>query len=172
MISVEDIVSSLLRDAKINDYAGKDPFDGLNSKFFYFFPRANTGLLGLFWTQLHKRSAINFRTVFFVPDKRNPKGIGLFILGLLENYQSTNEQSYLDEAVELANWLLTQQSDRTLWGHSCWGYHFDWNARAFFVPKGKPNVITTVYVAQALWALGEIINSDKYREPAIDSANF
>lgn len=172
MISVEDIVSSLLRDAKINDYAGKDPFDGLNSKFFYFFPRAKTGLLGLFWTQLHKRSAINFRTVFFVPDKRNPKGIGLFILGLLENYQSTNEQSYLDEAVELANWLLTQQSDRTLWGHSCWGYHFDWNARAFFVPKGKPNVITTVYVAQALWALGEIINSDKYREPAIDSANF
>jgi hypothetical protein len=72
----------------------------------------------------------------------------------------------------LADWLLTQQSDKSLWQHSCWGYHFDWNARAFFVPKGKPNVITTIYVAQALYALSEVTNESKYLDPAIDSAHF
>uniref|UniRef100_UPI002355F0D9 aspartate-semialdehyde dehydrogenase n=1 Tax=Pseudoalteromonas sp. TaxID=53249 RepID=UPI002355F0D9 len=109
---------------------------------------------------------------FGIPKKRNPKGIGLFILGLLEDYKATNEQVYLDEAIQLADWLLTQQSDRELWQHSCWGYHFDWNARAFFVPKGKPNVITTIYVAQALYALSEITGEAKYSEPALDSAHF
>ena len=162
----------LLQQAITNNYSGADPFDGLNSKLFELFPRLKKGVIGLAWIQLHKRLAVNLRPLFGVPKKRNPKGIGLFILGLLEDYKVTNEQTYLYEAIELADWLLTQQSDKTIWQHSCWGYHFDWNARAFFVPKGKPNVITTIYVAQALYALSEVTNDKKYSEPAIDSAHF
>ena len=162
----------LLQQAITNNYSGADPFDGLNSKLFELFPRLKKGVIGLAWIQLHKRLAVNLRPLFGVPKKRNPKGIGLFILGLLEDYKVTNEQTYLDEAIVLADWLLTQQSDKTIWQHSCWGYHFDWNARAFFVPKGKPNVITTIYVAQALYALSEVMNDKKYSEPAIDSAHF
>jgi len=107
-----------------------------------------------------------------VPRKRNPKGIGLFILGLLEDYKRTQESDYLSEAIKLADWLLTQQSDINIWQHACWGYHFDWNARAFYVPKGKPNVITTIYVAQALYALSEVTGEEKYRAPALDAAHF
>ncbi|KKL87839.1 hypothetical protein LCGC14_1930720 [marine sediment metagenome] len=163
---------TILKLAQKDEYAGQDPFDGLNSKLFDIFPSFKKGLVGLAWIQLHKRSAINLRPICAVPKKRNPKGIGLFILGLLEDYKATNDQIYLGEAIKLADWLLTQQSDITIWQHSCWGYHFDWNARAFFVPKGKPNVITTVYVAQALYALSEITKNKKYSEPAIDSAHF
>ncbi|ATD02918.1 hypothetical protein PTE01_27670 [Pseudoalteromonas tetraodonis GFC] len=170
--SIQVITKKLIRDVRKLNYAGQDPFDGLNSKFFNCFPRFKKGLVGLAWIQLHKRSAINLRFLFGVPKKRNPKGIGLFILGFLEDYKATNEQKYLHEAIELADWLLTQQSDKTIWQHSCWGYHFDWNARAFFVPKGKPNVITTIYVAQALYALSEVTNESKYLDPAIDSAHF
>ena len=129
------ITRKMFNKAKSNSYAGQDPFDGLNSKLFELFPRFKQGIVGLAWIQLHKRLAINLRPLCAVPKKRNPKGIGLFILGLLEDYKATNEQIYLDEAIKLADWLLTQQSDKSIWQHSCWGYHFDWNARAFLYLK-------------------------------------
>lgn len=164
--------AEILRASNESHYAGQDPFDGLNSKFFDLLPLLKKGIFGLVWIQFNKRSMLNLRPILGVPKKRNPKGIGLFILGLLEDYSRTGEQSYLDEAVSLGDWLLTQQSDQTQWHHACWGYHFDWNARAFYVPKGKPNVITTIYVAQALFALGKVTRNEKYSAPALDAANF
>jgi|TARA_R110001583_G_scaffold193801_1_gene363125 hypothetical protein len=167
-----EISNQILVNAKFHNYKGQDPFDGLNSPIFDFFPFLKHGLFGLIWIQFHKRSAINFRPLCLVPKMRNPKGIALFILGLLEDYRIYQDVNYLNEAIKLADWLLTQQSEISLWKHSCWGYHFDWNARAFFVPKGKPNIITTIYVAQALYALSEVTGDNKYRVPALDSAHF
>lgn len=164
--------TEVLKASKYDDYSGYDPFDSLNSKFFTAFPKLKKGLFGLAWTQVNKRSIFNLRPLLAVPRKRNPKGIGLFILGLLEDYKRTQENDYLTEAIKLADWLLTQQSDKNIWRHACWGYHFDWNARAFYVPKGKPNVITTIYVAQALYALSEVTGEEKYRAPALDAAHF
>lgn len=167
----------ILANVQRNNYAGQDPFDGLNSYFFKPVPKLKKGLLGLAWIQFHKRSIFNLRSFFAIPAGRNPKGIGLFILGLLEDFKRTQVQSYLTEAIELGDWLLTQQSNlssegEALWQHACWGYHFDWNARAFYVPKGKPNVITTIYVSQALYALGQVTGVRKYIDVALDSANF
>lgn len=164
--------AKVLKASSHQGYSGQDPFDSLNSKFFTAFPKLKKGLFGLAWIQLNKRSIVNVRKLLGVPEMRNPKGIGLFILGLLEDYKRTQENDYLAEAIKLADWLLTQQSDFKQWQHACWGYHFDWNARAFFVPKGKPNVITTIYVARALYALSEVTGEQKYREPALDAAHF
>ncbi|MGR5130760.1 aspartate-semialdehyde dehydrogenase [Vibrio alfacsensis] len=169
---IKAISQTTLESAKQNDFAGYDPFDSLNSVFFTQLPRLKKGIFGLAWIQFNKRSIINFRPLLGVPKKRNPKGVALFLMGLLEDYQRTNDAVYLNQAIELGDWLLTQQSDKNEWKHACWGYHFDWKARAFFVPTGKPNVITTIYVAQALYALSEITSENKYREPALDSANF
>jgi hypothetical protein len=169
---LKGITEKILSNAQKNNFAGQDPFDGLNSRFFTWFPKLKKGLVGLAWTQLNKRSIINLRAGLAIPKGRNPKGIGLFILGLIEDYKCTNDSKYLIEAESLADWLLTQQSDRSQWQHACWGYHFDWNARAFYVPKGKPNIITTIYVAQALYALSEITGDEKYSEPALDAAHF
>lgn len=72
----------------------------------------------------------------------------------------------------LADWLITQRSDAQTWQHSCWGYHFDWQARAFYVPAGKPNIITTCYVARALYALGEEVGDDRLIDVALDAARF
>ncbi len=167
-----EINEEILHSSIKNKFVGYDPFDGLNSYFFKSRSSIKRGLLGLIWIQLNKRSIINIRPLIGVPALRNPKGIGLFILGLLEDYQRTGENSYLEQAIELADWLLTQQSDISLWQHACWGYHFDWNARAFFVPKGKPNIITTIYVAQALHALGKVTDEQRFIVPALDAASF
>jgi hypothetical protein len=32
---------------------------------------------------------------------------------------------------------------------ACWGYNFPWQAKAFYVPAGKPNAIVTIFAAQA-----------------------
>ncbi len=167
-----EIANELLLASQGDEFKGADPFDGLNSKFFDYFPMLKKGVFGLAWTQVNKRSTINLRPILAVPKMRNPKGIGLFILGLLEDYQRTDNKDYLNTATELADWLLTQQSEKSVWQHACWGYHFDWNARAFYVPKGKPNIITTIYVAQALYTLSEVTGEEKYRNPALDAANF
>jgi len=198
-VSSCELAAVMLEGAQTDDFAGYDPFDGLNSRVFDWLPGLKAGFAGLAWIQFFKRSPINLRPFLGVPKRRNPKGIGLFILGLLEDYQRSQEQAYLDQAIELADWLLTQQCDKAEWQHSCWGYHFDWMARAFFVPKGKPNVITTIYVAQALLKLAQLLEAEvgesntaeasvgeaqgdknglavctakKYREPALDAAHF
>lgn len=163
----------LLQNVQGDNYAGYDPFDGLNSKLIDWSPVLKKSVLGLAWIQFFKRSPINFRPLFAVPKNRNPKGIGLFILGLVNDYKRTGSQDYLQEAVQLGDWLLTQQCDKNEWQHSCWGYHFDWKAKAFYVPKGKPNVITTIYVAQALFALSKVDTSfSRFKNAAFDSANF
>lgn len=172
------VKQEVLSESALDEFSGYDPFDGLNSRLFDVLPSLKKGLVGLAWIQLFKRSPINFRSLAGVPKKRNPKGIGLFILGMLEDYKRTKEAKYLDLSIELGDWLLTQECDKQLWKHSCWGYHFDWKARAFYVPKGKPNVITTVYVSQALLELARILDkqglsgSDRFKAPALDAANF
>ncbi|MGF1765615.1 aspartate-semialdehyde dehydrogenase [Aliivibrio kagoshimensis] len=171
-MSPELIARNTLEQSSQQAFAGQDPFDGLNSSIFTLLPKFKKGLVGLAWTQFHKRSIINFRPLANVEQKRNPKGVALFILGLIEDFNRTNDDSYLNTAIELADWLLTQQSDVSTWKHACWGYHFDWNARAFFVPKGKPNIITTIYVAQALYQLSLLTENTEYQAAAIDSAHF
>lgn len=166
------INTELFDASKSSDFAGYDPFDGLNSRLFNYLPVLKKGLFGLAWIQTNKRSSLNLRPLLGVPKARNPKGVALFILGMLEDYKSSKDERFLREAKELADWLLTQRSDPANWGHACWGYHFDWNARAFYVPKGKPNIITTIYVAQALYALGEALQQEKYIEIAFDAANM
>ncbi len=176
-MNITELNCELIASVQANNFTGLDPFDSLNSRFLEKLPFLRRGVFGLAWIQIHKRSIINFRPLCLVPKGRNPKGIGLFILGLIEDYKRTNDTAYLNDAIELANWLLTVQSNLSVegkaqWLHACWGYHFDWNARAFFVPKGKPNVITTIYVSQALYALGQIADAKQYVDAALDSAHF
>lgn len=163
---------NVLESCKEDSFAGYDPFDGLNSKLFDLFPSLKNSLVGLAWLQFHKRLPINTRSVLGVSKKRNPKGVGLFILGLIEDYKRTGDQSFIDEAIKLADWVIAQRCDEKVWGNSCWGYHFDWKARAFYVPTGKPNVITTIYVSKALLALGETVSNEDYINVAYDSAAF
>ncbi len=171
-MTIININHKILEESRLNEFGGYDPFDSLNSKIFSAIPGLKKGLIGLAWIQFNKRSIFNFRKLLAVPKKRNPKGIGLFILGLLEDYKRSGNADYLNQAIELGDWLLTQQSEPLKWSHACWGYHFDWNARAFFVPQGKPNIITTVYVAKALYTLYETTSEERFLKPALGAADF
>lgn len=169
---ITTIAQQLRINAQQADFAGDDPFDGLNATLFRALPFLQNTWIGLAWTQFHKRSPINLRRLFGIPKKRNPKGVALFISGMVLEYQRTQDSSIPEKAKELANWLTSAMCDQDEWGAPCWGYHFPWKARAFFVPLGKPNLITTVYVSKALFELGKLCNDEKLVEIALSSADF
>ncbi|MGV7241006.1 aspartate-semialdehyde dehydrogenase [Caballeronia sp. M23-90] len=169
---VKSIADLLLDQCRAEDFSGYDPFDGLNSTAFDRVGGNRFSLARIAWLQFHKRSPFNLRKLVGVPKMRNPKGIALIILGLLERCRYERSEFELNEAVALGDWLLTQRADPIVWKHHAWGYHFDWAARAFYVPCGKPNAITTCYVARALYALGEITDARRFTDAAIDAGFF
>ena len=167
-----EITDVLFRFVRDKSFSGYDPFDGLNSSLFQVAGLGKYPLARLAWIQFHKRSPFNFRPMVGVPETRNPKGIALVVLGLLLRYRDTKDKALLEEAINLGDWLLSQRSECEIWGAAAWGYNFDWQARAFFVPKGKPNMITTVYVAQAMEELAAITGFERFAQPLIDAAEF
>lgn len=164
--------NKLFENLKKNDYQGYDPFDFLNSKFFKNSPLNNFYFFRLIWTQIGKRLPFNIRKIIKVPMGKNPKGIALIIQGHILNYKTTKQDYFLQEATKLAYWLLRNTCDSDVWEYPCWGYNFDWQARAFFLKKGTPNIIVTVYVSMALYELGKISNNNEFINNSLNSALF
>ena len=138
--SIDSVFRQLDQYVQKEDFRGWDLFDGLNSKLFKnsFFYRS--ALLRLVWIQFFKRSPLNLRSLARVPKEYNAKGLGLFISGLIAN-----------DRLQEATFLLEQLKDMTCNGFqgTSWGYNFDWQARAFYVPAGKPNIVTSVFAGNA-----------------------
>ena len=171
-MNIEKINQQLLDNLHKENFAGYDVFDGLNSALLKTTGLYKIPIARLAWIQFFKRSPVNFRRLVGVPKRRNPKGIALVILGLLEDYTRKGDSKYLKEATGLGDWLLDNRSDPNRWQHHCWGYHFPWEARAFHVPIGKPNIITTCYVVRSLWELRSQGGDMKFMEAANDAGCF
>ena len=160
---LEKSLHSLYRYIKQEEYGGWDIFDGLNSRIFKSLPLYRTSLLRLAWIQLFKRSPINFRKIAFVPKAFNPKGLALFASGLLLMGED-------DEAMK----ILDQLKGMVCSGYAgtSWGYNFDWQARAFYVPIGKPNIVTTFFVANAFLDYSEAKSKERRAKGSADYADY
>lgn len=151
-------------------YMGWDPYDGLNSKVFHKLPFHETAILRLAWIQFFKRSPINLRSLLKVDKGYNAKGLGLFLSGTCNLY----EMEPRDEHKEKINFLISKIEDLQSKGYSgmCWGYNFDWQARAFFQPQNTPTVVATTYVAYALLDAYDLFKEEKWLEYARSSCDF
>jgi len=163
---------------KKNDYKGWDPYDGLNSKIFQLTPLKKSSLARIYWIQLFKRFPINLRRIFRVPKTHNAKGIALFLTGYCNLYQIINKDKSnignLDEIRNeikyLADLLLSLRSD----GYSgdCWGYDFDWQSKAFFLPKNTPTVVVSSFAVEALINAYKVLKDEIYLNSALSCSNF
>lgn len=152
-------------------FKGWDPYDGLNSKLFQSVPLiSKSRFLRLAWIQLFKRNPINLRKIVGVRKDFNSKGIGLFISGYCNLYKEDPKQEYLDYIILLSDKLLTLQFKD--YSGACWGYNFDWQARAFFQPKGTPTVVATTFNAESLLQAYEITQDQKYLDTATSASKF
>ena len=145
------------------DFKGWDLFDGLNSSLFRRTPFFNSRLIRLAWIQAFKRSPINFRHIAGVPKQHNPKGLALFAAGKLN-------QKRIEEGGALLEILLASRCPD--YKHACWGYNFPWEAKAFYVPRGKPNMVTTVFAAQSLLQGYAMTGNDSWLSAARSACDF
>jgi rhamnogalacturonyl hydrolase YesR len=152
-------------------YKGWDPFDGLSSKVFQSVPFLyRRRFFRLAWIQFFKRSPINFRRLAAVPKEYNAKGLALFLTGFCHLYAKEPSEANKSKIIFLADTILQLQN--TNYSGSCWGYYFDWQARAFFQPANTPTVVATSFVADALWNAYEVTGESRYYEVALSSVDF
>jgi len=141
-------------------FAGYDPYDGLNSRLFQATPLKDSRAARLAWTQFHKRSPVNFRSLVGIPRERNAKAIALFALAALADFRRQPTKENEIAARELLDDLIWT----SLKGFSgaCWGYNFDWQSRSFFAPRGTPTIVPTAFAARALCEAAEVLSRDEY----------
>src|SRR5260370_37745222 len=109
----------LWKGCRAQGFAGHDPYDGLNSRWFQATPLKRSRLARLAWTQFHKLSPINFRPLVRVPRERNSKGIALFALAALADYRRQGSKEAEIEARELLDdlmWMRVKGVSGAAWG--------------------------------------------------------
>lgn len=166
-----------------NGFYGWDPYDGLNSRVFQLLPFVkHSRLCRLMEIQFFKRCLINFRRILSVPKGYNAKGIALFLQGYcnlviaIEKHPELQDtfgtrEDLLQTVQKMADLLISLQS-KGIYRGACWGYNFDWQSKAFYLPKYTPTVVATSFAVEALLSAYELLQEEKYRIVAISSAEF
>ena len=169
-MKIEKLLNQLIEPIERSNYVGWDVFDGLNSKLFKKTFIYKSRFFRLLWIQLFKKSPVNFRGLFFVKKGYNAKGLALFMQGFINLYKATNNIRYFNKGYNLAGILKKIRSKRS--EYYCWGYNFDWESIAYYVPENKPNMIVSSFVAQAFLDLYEVDNNEEWLNIAIDVSKF
>lgn len=162
----ERILNIVTQKLEKADYAGWDPFDGLNSNLFAATPLSAWPMARLAWTQAFKRMPLNLRFMALVPKTANPVTIALAA-------EIKRRQGDVVGALALIERLLSMAtvSGDTTFG---WGYPFAWQAKAFYVEKYEPNIIATAYALRELsnWKQVPAVQDAILRSCAYIAQNF
>ena len=155
---------------ELENFKGWDPYDGLNSWIIQKTLLKKSRFFRLAWIQIFKRNPINLRWIVGVKKEYNPKGLGLFLIGYCNLYKIENKKEYLDKINTLGNKIIKLKTSG--YSGACWGYNFDWQARAFFQPKYTPTVVVTTFISEALIEAYEITKNENYLNEAISASKF
>jgi hypothetical protein len=156
---------------RAHNFAGNDPYDALNSRLFQATPLRHSRIARLVWTQLFKRSPLNFRRLARVPAERNPKGTALFALAALADYRRLRTvEAEADARALLDDLLAARLTGKS--GAGCWGYNFDWQSRSFFAPRGTPTVVATAFAARAFIDAARAFGDESYLQAARSACDF
>ena len=160
----------LLNYCKVNDWAGYDPYDALNSKLFEALPLLDSRIPRLALTQALKRSPINIRRPLLVPKTQNAKAIALFLSALLKlsKAELADQEDLVHPMIDRL--VALRSRDVPYW---CWGYSFAWQTRDMgMVPRGTPNLVCTMFVASALLDAYEQRQDSRCLEMAVSAAEY
>ena len=152
-----------------NDWAGYDPYDALNSQIFNVLPFLNSRIPRLALTQALKRNPVNIRLLLLVPKTINPKAIALFLMAFVK-LAKLGLLAQEDLIATMIDKLIAQRSQES--SYWCWGYSFPWQTRTIIVPKGAPNLVCTVFVANALLDVYELNRENDYLNMATSAAEY
>ena len=100
---------------------------------------------------------------------QNPKGLALFLTALLKLRKlDLLEDENLPRDL-LAQIVASRSLDPEYWS---WGYSFPWQTRTILVPRGAPNLVCTIFVANALLDTFEALADEACLDMAISAGNY
>jgi len=159
----------LLRYCENKDWKGYDPYDGLNTPWLKVLPLKEK-LFRILLIQFLKRSPLNLRKLLFIKEDYNPKGLGLFLSAVTRLYNYYGEDKYKKLAYQLIDLLWEKKSTR--YSGVCWGYNFDWQSKAFFLPRYTPTVVATSFIANSFLDAYEVFKEERFLKIARSSCDF
>ena len=150
-------------------YRGYDPYDGMRSRLLKIIPLPGK-YAKIAWIQFFKKCPVNLRPLFLIPKGINPKGMGLFLSSYVNLHRAAGEQHWLDKAGLIADWLLNHSSSG--YPGRSWGYNFDWQSRAFFVPAGMPTIVNTSFIGHGFLDLYEVTQDKRWLDVGSEACRF
>lgn len=159
-------ISRLMQWLDGHNYEGYDTFDGLSSRILrpltFEIPLLRTVLL-----QGVRRFPINLRPALGIPAARSTKGMGFLARGFMRMYGATNEEVWADRAREALHWLVDHRS--LGYSGACWGNHFDYQSRTFFLPRGVPTIVWTSLIGHAFLDGYDRFGKQEYLDVAVSA---
>ena len=151
------------------DFKGYDPYDALNSPILKVLPFKQK-YPRIAFIQTLKKLPFNIRPLRGIRKGHNPKGLGLFLWGYAKLYKIEKNTEYL----EMIDYLLGLLEKLISKGYSgnCWGYNFDWQSRAFFVPRHTPTIVNSSFIGHALIDTYNYTGKERALEMAISIKDF
>jgi polysaccharide biosynthesis protein VpsJ len=163
---VETSIAKLSRWLEENNYRGYDTFDGLNAR--YVRPLTfGSPLLRTVLQQGVRRFPLNLRPLVGIRKEQSTKGMGFLVRGFIRLHQATGDPAWADKARTALAWLVERQSKG--YTGSCWGNHFDYQSRTFYLPKGTPTVVWTSLIGHAFLDGFEHFKTESYLDIAISA---
>jgi rhamnogalacturonyl hydrolase YesR len=145
-----------------NDYKGYDTFDGLDS---WIRPLTfETKFLRTVLQQGVRRFPVNTRPLLGIRKEYSSKGMGFLARGFIRLHQATGKQIWADKANFALKWLIDNQSKG--YSGACWGNHFDYQSRSFYLPKNVPTIVWTSLIGHAFLDAYDHFNEEDYLQIA------
>jgi rhamnogalacturonyl hydrolase YesR len=149
-----------------NDYRGYDTFDGLNSRFVR--PLTfETKFLRTVLQQGVRRFPVNLRPVLGITKEHSSKGMGFLARGFMRLHKTTGDQVWKDKAEFALQWLVENRLPD--YSGACWGNHFDYQSRGFYLPKRVPTVVWTSLIGHAFLDAYDHFQEDHYLQIAVSA---
>jgi hypothetical protein len=168
-ISKREILQSIGRLSgwlEKNDYEGYDTFDGLSAKYLRTLT-FETKLLRTVLQQGVRRFPINLRPLLGIAQSRSTKGMGFLAKGFIRLHKATGNSAWADKAEWALQWLIKNESKG--FSGACWGNHFDYQSRGFYLPKGIPTIVWTSHIGHAFLDAYEHFRKDSFLKVAVSA---
>jgi len=149
-----------------NDYRAYDTFDGLSSKLLRPLTFENKLLL-ITLQQSVRRFPINLRPLLGIVKGHSTKGMGFIAKGYIRLNEATGDARWNAKAEFALQWLIEHRSPG--YSGACWGNHFDYQSRSFFIPKGVPTVVWTSLIGHAFLDAYEHFQKEAYLQVAVSA---
>jgi hypothetical protein len=128
-----------------HEYRGYEPFDGLSS---FLRPLTFGTKLGRqILVQAVKRSPFNVRPYIGIKPATATKAMGFFARGYFRWSEYSGDDALRDRGFRCLEWLKKNQA--VGFSGPCWGNHFDYQTRLYYLPKSQPTVVWSALIGHA-----------------------